>query len=306
MKPTVLISACLNGEPVRYNHSAARRERWLGSIQEQCHLSSFCPEMAAGLGTPRPTLRLVKDQESGIRLQESRSGADHTERFAHAVATWIASAPTLHGFIAKGKSPSCGPLQAKLYSAKGIPFDKTDGLFVVALRQAKPFLPIEDEGRLNDPTLRHHFLERVFFQWRWNNFLAGEGASLQHFHQQHKLQYLLHDERMAKELGSLSSLGAKDKGLLEVYHTLASSCLAQPLQEKRHQRVLEKAQGFLKRQITGADKSRLKQTLNGYRAGQISLEALVLLFSFLAQRTGHSWLTQQTYWHPFPSAYGGL
>jgi hypothetical protein len=51
---TVLVSACLLGEPVRYDGSAAPIEaeamdRW----REKAQLVPFCPEIAAGMPVPR-------------------------------------------------------------------------------------------------------------------------------------------------------------------------------------------------------------------------------------------------------------
>ena len=36
------------------------------------------------------------------------------------------------------------------------------GLFARALMDAQPLLPVEEEGRLNDPRLRESFITRVF------------------------------------------------------------------------------------------------------------------------------------------------
>ena len=51
----VLVSACLLGEKVRYDGGAATSDdpllaRWM----REGRVVSFCPEVAGGLGTPRP------------------------------------------------------------------------------------------------------------------------------------------------------------------------------------------------------------------------------------------------------------
>ncbi|WP_274541811.1 2-thiouracil desulfurase family protein [Komagataeibacter melaceti] len=55
MKPTLLLSGCLSGQPVRYDGAArplmhASLARW----QAEGRVFAFCPETAAGLPTPRP------------------------------------------------------------------------------------------------------------------------------------------------------------------------------------------------------------------------------------------------------------
>ena len=60
----ILVSSCLLGEQVRYNGGAATSDdpllrRW----QAEGRAVSFCPEVAGGLGTPRPRAERV-----GVRV----------------------------------------------------------------------------------------------------------------------------------------------------------------------------------------------------------------------------------------------
>ncbi|MCC7415927.1 MAG: DUF523 domain-containing protein [Acidobacteria bacterium] len=101
----ILVSACLLGEPVRYNGGAARVDdpqlaRWAA----EGRLVACCPEVEGGLGTPRPraerrALRVVTEQ-----------GADVTDQFARG-ARLARDAARGHGIriaILKDGSPSCG------------------------------------------------------------------------------------------------------------------------------------------------------------------------------------------------------
>ena len=62
-KPPIKVglSACLAGELVRYNggHTASRLCN--EQLSQHFQFETFCPEVAAGFGTPRPTLRLIGD-----------------------------------------------------------------------------------------------------------------------------------------------------------------------------------------------------------------------------------------------------
>ncbi len=71
-------------------------------------------------------------------------------------------ATNLCGYVLKRDSPSCGMERVKVYGNEGMPKRHGQGLFAAALAEAYPNLPIEEEGRLNDPRLREHFTERVF------------------------------------------------------------------------------------------------------------------------------------------------
>ncbi|MGH0031955.1 MAG: DUF523 domain-containing protein, partial [Myxococcota bacterium] len=78
------VSSCLLGQEVRFD-TGHKRDRFvtdvLGPFVEWVPV---CPEVEAGLGLPRPPMRLVRDGDA-VRLRETKSGRDHTrtlERFA--------------------------------------------------------------------------------------------------------------------------------------------------------------------------------------------------------------------------------
>lgn len=51
----VLVSACLLGQPVRYDgQSKGIVSDWLQALEAEGRALAFCPEVAGGLPTPRP------------------------------------------------------------------------------------------------------------------------------------------------------------------------------------------------------------------------------------------------------------
>ncbi len=51
----VLVSACLLGQPVRYDgQSKGIVSDWLSELGAEGRALAFCPEVAGGLPTPRP------------------------------------------------------------------------------------------------------------------------------------------------------------------------------------------------------------------------------------------------------------
>jgi uncharacterized protein YbbK (DUF523 family) len=88
---------------------------------------------------------------------------DYAERRAEELA-----AADLDGYIFKKDSPSCGVEGVKLYPEEGgEPVREARGLFAEALMRRLPHLPVEEEGRLEDPRLREDFVTRVFRHERW-------------------------------------------------------------------------------------------------------------------------------------------
>jgi uncharacterized protein YbbK (DUF523 family) len=101
----VLVSACLLGEEVRYNGAAARVESpVLAQWVAEGRVVRFCPEVAGGLGVPRPAAEIA-----GGRVI-TRTGDDVTASFlkgAHA-ALDAGRAQNARLAILKDGSPSCG------------------------------------------------------------------------------------------------------------------------------------------------------------------------------------------------------
>ena len=83
----VLVSACLLGQPVRYDgQSKGIVSDWLSELGAEGRALAFCPEVAGGLPTPRPPA-----ERQGERVVTA-SGVDVTEEFDRggelALAIW--------------------------------------------------------------------------------------------------------------------------------------------------------------------------------------------------------------------------
>ena len=89
---------------------------------------SVCPEVEAGLGLPRPAMRLVAegsltDENRDVRLVEIDSKKDHTaklERWGKRRVRDLADLE-LCGYVFKKDSPSCGVFRVKVYDRNGSP-----------------------------------------------------------------------------------------------------------------------------------------------------------------------------------------
>ena len=111
-----------------------------------------CPEIEVGMGVPRETVRLV-GAPSDPKMIAERSGRDWTmamKRFA-AIRTNELADLKLSGYVFKKNSPSCGVERVRVYDTKNMPARRGRGLFAAAVMTSLPLLPVEEEGRLNDP-----------------------------------------------------------------------------------------------------------------------------------------------------------
>jgi uncharacterized protein YbbK (DUF523 family) len=137
----ILISACLLGEPVRYNGGAATSDdpslqQWIA----EGRVVSFCPEVAGGLGTPRPRAERI-----GLRVL-TEIGDDVTRAFVRGaeLAREMAREHAIRIAVLKDGSPSCGSstihdgsFTGRRVSGAGITTDvlRADGVVVFSERQ---------------------------------------------------------------------------------------------------------------------------------------------------------------------------
>ena len=102
------VSACLLGAKVRFDGGHKRNRFVIEELGSHFEFVSFCPEVAIGMGTPRPSIRLVGDVEAPRALGSRDDGLDVTDALQAYSANRAQRLEGLSGFIFKKDSPSCG------------------------------------------------------------------------------------------------------------------------------------------------------------------------------------------------------
>ncbi|HKJ89211.1 MAG TPA: DUF1722 domain-containing protein, partial [Gammaproteobacteria bacterium] len=212
----------------------------------------------------------------------------------------------IHGYILKRASPSCGMERVKVYTPEGQPAgaDGT-GAYARALMEARPELPVEEEGRLGDPTLRENFIERVFVHYRWRS-LEAEGmtaGALVDFHSRHKLLLMAHGQKPYRELGRMvAEAGEGDlAATARAYFRGLMEALRRPAGRKGHSNVLYHLMGFLKEHLDPGDKAELVEVVESYRRGYVPLVVPLTLFNHHFRRHPHPYVEGQIYLEPHPA-----
>jgi uncharacterized protein YbgA (DUF1722 family)/uncharacterized protein YbbK (DUF523 family) len=302
------VSACLLGEPVRYDGGHKRDRYVTDTLGKYFTFVPVCPEVEAGFGVPREAMRLVGDPEAP-RLVAIKTGTDLTGRmraFASRRADELAK-ENLCGFIFKSKSPSSGMTRVKVYNDKGSPAENGVGLFARAFMDRLPLVPVEDEGRLHDDRLRENFIERIFTLARWRETLAGDGrtgllARLVGFTGGHKLLLMSHSPQLARQIGKLTA-EAKNwptDALIQSYETLLMRALALPATPAKHTNVLHHIMGYFKKSLTGDEKKELAEVIDSYRLGLLPLIVPVTLLAHYTRKYDVAYLRGQHYLAPHP------
>lgn len=265
----------------------------------------FCPEVAIGLGIPRPPIRLVRT-DSGIRVQGVQDrGIDVTDRLSGCGNRVAKTLDDVCGYLFKSRSPSCGMERVKTWHENGSP-GRSEGVgaFAAVIMQQHPNLPVEEEGRLNDPGLRDNFIERVFTRYRWLQ-LKQEGltpARLVDFHTRQKLSVMAHNQAAYRRLGQLVA-GAGRKGFSELcarYESELMQAMQRQATRKSHTNVLQHLQGYFSKQLTAADRAELGALIDDYRLGLVPLVAPLTLIRHHLRHHPDQWALSQTYLEPYP------
>ena len=183
------VSACLLGVPCRWKGDAKPCEavqrlvaravvraldpatrRALGESHAESaenaemELVPFCPELAAGLGCPRPPIELVQGEASEpstvstastsstfqprgsalpirvLRVDRQGDATDALRAACEAEAEALARAGGVDGFILKSRSPSCG-LASPLHDPAGREIGTAPGLWAALARERFPGIP---------------------------------------------------------------------------------------------------------------------------------------------------------------------
>lgn len=287
----VLVSACLLGEKVRYDGGHKRDPFLAIRLRPFVEYVPVCPEVECGLPVPREAMRIAGDP-AAPRLVTVGTGIDHTERMTRFAAARLRElAPRrLCGFICKRGSPSCG-IDA--------------GFFTTAFRERFPFVPVEEEGCLQDPVAREMFVEKMFTLKRFRD-AVGRGRSrgtLVAFHTDHKLLLLAHGRTAYAEMGRLVARAKELPAatLFARYRELLMKALALPATPAKRSDVLIHMMGHFRRELPARGKRELLKMITRYRLGLESFAAPMTLIRRHVREYNVSYLARQAVLDPHPA-----
>lgn len=300
------ISSCLLGQKVRYDGTDKRDRFITGTLGKYFEFVPVCPEVAIGLGVPRPPIRLVGGARSPRAVGVENPALDVTNKLAAHGRRQARALDDLSGYILKSRSPSCGMEGVKVFVDRGR-VKRGRGIYAAAFMAARPLLPVVEEGRLGDPDRRDNFLERVFAWRRWQA-LQAQGvtpARLAAFHAAHELSLLAHGKAHYRALGRLIARagGRNIRHVTEDYARGFMTALTHPATRSRHAAVLAHIVNYLKDRLNARDRAALRAAIRGYRTGRHALAVPATLLRRHLRRHPDPWLARQAYLHPDPREF---
>lgn len=300
------ISSCLLGEEVRFDGGHKRDAFLVQTLGPLVEWVMVCPEVEVGLGTPREAIRLVQDPQEpdGVRLVARKTGVDLTTRMRRYARERVRALATenLSGYILKKDSPSCGMERVKIWSEAGMAERNGRGLFAAELMRQCPNMPVEEEGRLQDPRLRENFVDRVFMYRRLRSLFSGRWTvgDLVTFHTAHKLVLMAHSLSGYRDLGRLvaEAKSVPRTELVRRYEDELMAAMAKPATRARHTNALQHAVGHFKGRLEAAARQELATVIDDYRLGLIPIVVPLTLIRHHARLLSVSYLLSQQYFNP--------
>ena len=163
-------------------------------------------------------------------------------------------------------------------------------------------MPVEEEGRLNDPRLRENFIDRIFMYRRIRSFLSSRWnvGNLVAFHTKHKLTLMAHSIEGYRDLGRLVA-EAKAIPRIELsrrYEDEFMHAMRKLASRAKHTNTLQHASGHLKKLLDTFSRKELSDIIENYRAGLIPLVVPLTLIRHHARRLEVNYLLDQHYLQP--------
>jgi uncharacterized protein YbgA (DUF1722 family)/uncharacterized protein YbbK (DUF523 family) len=303
------LSACLAGIEVRYNGGHSQSRFCLDTLSAYFKFETFCPEVAAGFPVPRPTMRLVGDPINPKLTYSDNENEDLTDKLLNAINPQIEGLDHLDGYVVMKNSPSCGYKRVKVYQANGHPHSiRRQGIFTEKLQDKYPLLPIEEEGRLNDPRLRENFILRVYAHSHFRHEVLSNVSlnNLLKFHSRYKYTLMAHSPLLYKELGQmLANVGDTSLDCIcHKYFELFMHALAEPASVKNHANTLLHILGYLKKSVSSESRINIASVIDKYRNKKLALITPLTLLSHYIDQHGSQYIKDQRYLCPYPESLG--
>lgn len=304
-KPKLGVSACLMGVEVRFNGGHKESHLCTRSLNEYFDFVPACPEVAIGMGIPREAIHLIGDPANPQAVGSVHSELNVTQALADYGTHMATEMDDICGYIFMQKSPSCGLERVKVYQDNGVPAtDGGRGIYAQAFCARHPNLPVEEDGRLNDPVLRENFITRVFAYADWQALLRNglTRRGLTEFHSRYKYQLMANHPAqyrvLGKMLGSMAKADPNEVG--PRYFSELMSALKKCATRGTHTNVLQHLNGYFKKTMSPGDSQEMQRLIAQYRRGIVPLVVPLTLLKHHLRQNPDPYVAQQIYLQPHP------
>ncbi|WP_292469385.1 DUF523 and DUF1722 domain-containing protein [Methanolobus sp.] len=305
-RPIVLVSRCLEFDSVRYNGQLVRSQ----IVRDMIPYVDFikvCPEVDIGMGVPRNPLRIIK-KDGKYRLIQQKTGEDFTEKMNTFSVKFLGDLGDIDGFIFKGLSPSVGLDDVKVYSKMSMSpvIERTAGLFAKYVIAKYPGNPMEENERLRNLHIRHHFLTQLYTFTTFRQVKAEKSLrALTRFHKNNRFLLMSYDDELLKEMSELVGSGSEINELFINYEGLLKRVVRKPGSLDLKLAVVRNM--FSMFEDVGQDEnSFFEYTLKRYIDNRISWDAAIEMLRLFAFCSFGENAYEDTFLYPYPEELKAL
>ncbi|ERI93558.1 hypothetical protein HMPREF1982_01642 [Clostridiales bacterium oral taxon 876 str. F0540] len=305
-KPTIVISKCLGFAKCRYNGDTIP-DKFVKELSNYVNYITVCPEVGIGLPIPRETIRLVLEDDE-IKLFQPSTGRELTKDMLKFSEEFLSKLPEIDGFILKGRSPSCGTKDVKIYlgKQKAVGSTKGAGIFARAVKDKFPSKAIEEEGRLTNFKIREHFLTKLFTFFSLRQIKTP--ADLVKFQSDNKYLLMAYNQKEQKILGRIiANHDKKDfQKIMKEYEEHLALAFARAPRYTSIINALQHIFGYFSDKLSAKERTFFLETLESYRENKIPLSVLIHLLKGYAIEYQQEYILRQTILSPYPEGLVNL
>lgn len=295
-RPKLVVSKCLGFENCRYNGQGSS-SKLIDLLGEHVDFYTVCPEVEIGLSTPREAIRVV-DYDNDKRLIQPKTNIDFTENMKKFSKSYITSLEDVDGFILKSKSPSCGIKDVKIYhkSGRSSLTSGGNGFFAQEVIDTKGHLPIENEGRLKNYSIRDEFLTKIFMI----NDFKNSNEDIKKFHNKHELILRSYSINNYCKLNEICNNKNISKDHVNEYSNALYNTLKFNRNCRKNIQVLIDIYNKYEKNLSMKEKEVFVDNIMKYSKGKLPLSSLLTNIKLYAARFEDDYTLSQSIFNPYP------
>ena len=302
-KPKIVVSRCLGFAKCRYNGQTIPDD-FIESLKDYVEYTTVCPEVEIGLGIPRESIRLIVE-DGKIELYQPATDNLYTDEMDKYSIGKLEEIGDVDGFILKGRSPSCGTKDVKVYKGRGKApnLGKDLGIFAKHVIEKYPYLAVEEEGRLTNLKIREHFLTKLYTMMNFKNVVESNSmGELVSFHSTNKYLLTAYSQVYLKKLGKIvanhENLPFKDA--VYSYRENLGHAFSDIPKNTNYINSFMHIFGYFSDSLTDKEKEFVLDSFEKYRQDKLPLSVPVNILRSYVLRYEQDYLLSQSIWSPFP------
>lgn len=303
-QPIICVSRCLGFENCRFNGGIVT-DSTVDKLKGFVKFITVCPECDIGLPTPRNALRVV-EINGKLHILDPKNNSDYTDELDLFTNNFIQNLHPIDGFIFKGRSPSCGIKDVKVYSSPNskASYAKSTGLFTQHILDKYELFPIEDEGRLMNFKIRETFFTKIFALSEYRKVIEINTLdALVDYHKKNNMLFNSFSAKGTKELEHIITANYRQfpDNLFDNYELMLRSVLSRSPRYTSNIKVLLRALEYFNKFISAPEKQFILDSINKYRLCQIPLSVPLNIIKAYIIRFDINQLKDQSFFEPYPS-----